>query len=62
MLTECECEIRVLSAQGQCNAAIADALYLSPKTVANHLSNIFSKFHVDTRAGANVRAWEAGPG
>lgn len=59
-LTEREREILVLLAQGQRNAAIADALYLSPKTVANHLSNIFSKLQVASRAEAIVRAREAG--
>jgi DNA-binding NarL/FixJ family response regulator len=61
-LTEREREILVQLAQGQRNAAIADALYLSPKTVANHLSNIFSKLQVASRAEAIVRAREAGLG
>jgi DNA-binding NarL/FixJ family response regulator len=61
-LTEREREILVLLAQGQRNAAIAGALYLSPKTVANHLSNIFSKLQVASRAEAIVRAREAGLG
>lgn len=61
-LTEREREILALLAQGQRNAAIADALYLSPKTVANHLSNIFGKLQVATRAEAIVRAREAGLG
>ena len=59
-LTEREREILVQLAQGQRNAAIADTLYLSPKTVANHLSNIFSKLQVASRAEAIVRAREAG--
>jgi DNA-binding NarL/FixJ family response regulator len=59
-LTEREREILVLLAQGQRNAAIAGVLYLSPKTVANHLSNIFSKLQVASRAEAIVRAREAG--
>jgi DNA-binding NarL/FixJ family response regulator len=61
-LTEREREILVLLAQGQRNAAIAAALYLSPKTIANHLSNIFSKLQVASRAEAIVRAREAGLG
>ncbi len=61
-LTEREREILALLAQGQRNAAIASALYLSPKTVANHLSNIFSKLQVASRAEAIVRAREAGLG
>ena len=61
-LTERERDILVLLAQGQRNAAIAGALYLSPKTVANHLSNIFGKLQVASRAEAIVRAREAGLG
>lgn len=61
-LTDREREILTLLAQGQRNAAIADALYLSPKTVANHLSNIFSKLQVASRAEAIVRARDAGLG
>jgi DNA-binding NarL/FixJ family response regulator len=59
-LTEREREILRLLVQGKRNAAIAEALYLSPKTVANHLSNIFSKLHVADRAEAIVRVREAG--
>lgn len=61
-LTEREREILALLAQGQRNAAIAETLYLSPKTVANHLSNIFGKLQVASRAEAIVRAREAGLG
>jgi DNA-binding NarL/FixJ family response regulator len=59
-LTEREREILRLLMRGMRNAAIADALYLSPKTVANHLSNIFSKLQVADRAEAIVRARDAG--
>jgi DNA-binding NarL/FixJ family response regulator len=54
--------ILVLLAQGQRNAIIADTLYLSSKTVANHLSNIFSKLQVASHAEAIVRARDAGLG
>ena len=57
-ITKRERQILLLLAQGQRNAAMADALYLSPKAVANHLS----KFQVATRAEAIVRAREAGLG
>ena len=42
------------------NPAIAARLDLSPKTVANHLSSIFTKLCVADRAGAILRAREAG--
>lgn len=61
-LTEREREILQLLTRGMRNAAIAEALFLSPKTVANHLSNIFSKLQVADRAEAIVRARDAGLG
>lgn len=61
-LTDREREILNLIAAGRSNAEIADALFLSPKTVRNHISNIFSKLHVADRAQAIVRAREAGLG
>jgi DNA-binding NarL/FixJ family response regulator len=59
-LTEREREILHLIAQGHSNPAIARQLSLSTKTVANHVSNIFSKLQVADRAEAIVRAREAG--
>jgi DNA-binding NarL/FixJ family response regulator len=61
-LTEREREILDLIAQGAKNAEIASRLVLSPKTVRNHVSNIFSKLQVADRAHAIVRAREAGLG
>jgi DNA-binding NarL/FixJ family response regulator len=61
-LTEREREILDLIAQGQSNAAIAKRLVLSPKTVANYVSNIFSKLQVADRAQAMLRGREAGFG
>jgi DNA-binding NarL/FixJ family response regulator len=61
-LTEREREILSLIARGRTNAAIAEALYLSPKTVRNYVSNIFTKLQVSDRAEAIVRAREAGLG
>ncbi len=61
-LTEREREILHLIAAGRSNAEIADALFLSPKTVRNHISSIFSKLQVADRAQAIVRAREAGLG
>lgn len=61
-LTAREQEILALIAQGKSNAAIAHKLSLSPKTVRNHISNVFSKLRVADRAEAIVRAREAGLG
>jgi len=59
-LTEREREILTLIAQGYTNMAIAEKLVLSPKTVRNHVSNIFSKLQVADRAEAIIRARDAG--
>jgi DNA-binding NarL/FixJ family response regulator len=61
-LTEREREILGLIAQGETNAEIAHGLVLSPHTVRNHISNIFSKLQVADRAEAIIRAREAGLG
>jgi DNA-binding NarL/FixJ family response regulator len=61
-LTERERELLGLLAQGLTNAAIAERLSLSAKTVRNHVSNIFSKLQVADRAEAIVRARDAGLG
>ena len=59
-LTEREREVLTLIAQGHTNAAIAEKLFLSPKTVRNHVSTIFSKLQVASRAEAIIRARDAG--
>ena len=61
-LTEREQEILALIAQHLANTEIAERLVLSPKTVRNHVSNIFSKLQVATRAQAIMRARQAGWG
>jgi len=61
-LTEREREILGLIAMGKSNAEIAGELVLSPKTVSNHVSNIFSKLQVVDRAQAVLRAKQAGLG
>jgi DNA-binding NarL/FixJ family response regulator len=61
-LTEREREILELVARGESNTRITELLVLSPKTVRNHVSNIFSKLQVRDRAEAIVRAREAGMG
>ncbi len=61
-LTTREREVLDLIAAGRNNQEIAKHLYLSPKTVRNHISNIFTKLRVADRAQAIVRAREAGLG
>jgi DNA-binding NarL/FixJ family response regulator len=61
-LTEREREVLELVARGMSNQQITDRLVVSPKTVRNHISNIFSKMQVRDRAEAIVRAREAGMG
>ena len=61
-LTAREREVLNLIAGGLSNAEITRQLFLSPKTVRNHISNIFTKLRVADRAQAIVRAREAGLG
>lgn len=61
-LTGREHEILSLMAGGYTNTAIAARLYLSPKTVRNYVSSIFTKLRVPDRPQAIVRAREAGLG
>lgn len=59
-LTEREAEVLRLVAAGRTNKAVAAALFLSDKTIARHLSNIFTKLGVTTRTGATAFAFESG--
>ncbi len=59
-LTAREREVLRLIAQGLTNAAIAEKLFLAPKTVRNHVSHIFAKLHVANRVEAIRRARQAG--
>ncbi|MEV4055812.1 response regulator transcription factor [Amycolatopsis sp. NPDC049688] len=61
-LTGREREVLALIAAGHSNTVIARTLCLSPKTVRNHISNVFAKLHVADRAEAIVRARDAGLG
>jgi DNA-binding NarL/FixJ family response regulator len=61
-LTPREREILDLMAQGRNNAAIAERLALAPKTVGNHISAIFAKLRVASRAEAVLRARDGGLG
>jgi DNA-binding NarL/FixJ family response regulator len=59
-LTDREREVLALIVDGRSNAQIAESLSLSPKTVSNHISNIFSKLQVLDRAQAVTRARQMG--
>lgn len=59
-LTERELEVLRLIAQGHNNQEIAQKLVISPKTVRNHITSIFSKLQVADRAQAIVLARQSG--
>lgn len=61
-LSDREREVLELIARGSSNNDIARTLVVSPKTVRNHVSNIFTKLQVADRAEAIVRARRAGLG
>jgi DNA-binding NarL/FixJ family response regulator len=61
-LTTREREILDLIAQGHTNTKIAARLFVSPRTVGNHVSHIFMKLQVADRAHAIIRAREGGLG
>ena len=61
-LTEREEEVLSLVAQGRSNQEIARQLFVSLKTVRNHVSNILVKLQVADRAQAVIRARDAGIG
>jgi two-component system, NarL family, response regulator DegU len=60
LLTRRECEVLQLLADGKSNRAIGDALYISEKTVKNHVSNILQKMNVNDRTQAVVVAIKNG--
>ncbi|MBM9506182.1 helix-turn-helix transcriptional regulator [Actinacidiphila acididurans] len=57
-----ELEVTRLVATGRSNRQIAEALFLSPKTVAQHLSSAMRKLGVSSRTALAVLATGAGPG
>jgi DNA-binding NarL/FixJ family response regulator len=61
-LTSREREVLTLIAAGLGNATIAEKLGISPNTIANHVSSIFGKLQVATRAEAIVKALDSGLG
>jgi len=61
-LTARELEVLDRIAQGLSNQQIAEKLFISPKTVRNHITHILSKLELTRRAEAIVRARDAGLG
>jgi two-component system response regulator DegU len=60
LLTKRECEVLQLMAEGKSNKAIGDLLFISEKTVKNHVSNILQKMRVTDRTQAVVEAIKNG--
>jgi two-component system response regulator DegU len=60
LLTRRECEVLQLLADGKSNRAIGETLYISEKTVKNHVSNILQKMNVNDRTQAVVLAIKNG--
>ncbi len=59
-LSERELDVLKLIAIGKDNAQIAEELFISPKTVKNHISNILMKLQIDNRIQAAVYAVRSG--
>jgi DNA-binding NarL/FixJ family response regulator len=59
-LTGREVEVLELIAAGKTNRQIGEALFISEKTVARHVSNIFTKLAVTSRAAATAYAYQHG--
>jgi DNA-binding NarL/FixJ family response regulator len=59
-LSDREIEVLKLIANGKDNAQIARELFISPKTVKNHISNILMKLQIDNRIQAAVYAVRSG--
>lgn len=59
-LTERELEVLGLLVRGLSNRQMADALFVSPKTVDHHVQHIYDKLGVSTRVGATLFALQHG--
>ncbi|HYV14406.1 MAG TPA: response regulator transcription factor [Conexibacter sp.] len=59
-LSERELEVLRLVVDGYDNAAIAQALFISPNTVKSHVASIFAKLGVESRLQASVQALRRG--
>ncbi|AHC43831.1 LuxR family transcriptional regulator [Bacillus licheniformis LMG 7559] len=60
MLTRRECEVLQMLADGKSNRGIGESLFISEKTVKNHVSNILQKMNVNDRTQAVVVAIKNG--
>ncbi|MGO4888789.1 response regulator [Anaerobacillus sp. MEB173] len=60
LLTRRECEVLQLMTDGKSNRAIGEALFISEKTVKNHVSNILQKLNVNDRTQAVVESIKKG--
>jgi DNA-binding CsgD family transcriptional regulator len=59
-LTPREIQVVRLVASGATNRAVANRLFLSEKTVARHLSNVYTKLGISSRAAATAYAYDHG--
>jgi DNA-binding NarL/FixJ family response regulator len=59
-LSRRESEVLILLAAGKTNRAIAAELFISEKTVARHVSNIFTRLGLSSRAAATAYAYKHG--
>jgi DNA-binding CsgD family transcriptional regulator len=59
-LTKREIEVLSLIAQGRSSQEVADALFVSKRTVDFHLANIYEKLNVNNRVKAFRRAAQMG--
>jgi two-component system, NarL family, response regulator DegU len=60
LLTRRECEVLQMLADGKSNRSIGEALFISEKTVKNHVSNLLQKMNVNDRTQAVVVAIKNG--
>lgn len=60
LLTKRECDVLQLLTDGQSNRTIGDTLFISEKTVKNHVSSILQKMNVNDRTQAVVTAIKNG--
>jgi DNA-binding CsgD family transcriptional regulator len=59
-LTPREREVLTLLTEGRSNQAIADTLFISPRTAKNHVASILAKLGVESRAAATAYALRQG--
>lgn len=59
-LSDREVEVLRLVARGRSNRAIAEELFISPRTVDHHVQHIYGKIGLSTRAGAALFSMEHG--